>query len=76
VLCGALDAIEQHHVGGRNHVPWFTLPMCSTHHREMTRALQQAGVEMKPATTKAERVARALQALAVFQWQLAKELIK
>jgi hypothetical protein len=76
VLCGALKGIEQHHVAGRNHVLWFTLPLCVGHHREITRRLQAAGVEMRRARTTTERIARAQQAVAVFQWWLGEELMK
>jgi hypothetical protein len=71
-----LNGIEQHHVCGRNHVPWFTLPVCVEHHREITRRLQAAGVEMRRARTKTERIAHAQQALAVMQWLLGEELRK
>jgi hypothetical protein len=76
VVCGALTDLERHHVGGRNHASWFTLPLCVEHHREITRALHAAGVDMRPAETKVERIARALQALAVFLWWLGEELRK
>jgi hypothetical protein len=76
VFCGAITRIEQHHVGGRNHASWFTLPLCVEHHRDITSALYAAGVDMKPARTKVERIGRALQALAVFLWWLGQELKK
>jgi hypothetical protein len=76
VLCGALAGLERHHVGGRNHAPLFTLPLCVDHHRDITRALHRAGVDMRQARTKVERIARAQQALAVFQWWLGEELRK
>jgi hypothetical protein len=71
-----LKGIEQHHVGGRNHVRSFTVPLCTEHHREITRMLRDAGVDMRPARTKTERIARAQQALAVFQWRLGLELME
>ena len=60
----------------RNHARWFTLPLCTEHHREITRALREAGVDMRPAKTRIERIARAQQGLAVFQWWLGQELLK
>jgi hypothetical protein len=50
--------------------------LCAEHHREITRLLREAGVDMRPAKTKIHRIARALQALAVFQWRLGEELLK
>jgi hypothetical protein len=75
-LCGTTEAIEQHHVGGRNHAPSFTLPLCEAHHRDMTASLRASGVDMRHTPHRIERIARAWKALAVFQWQLAEELVK
>ena len=75
VVCGVRDDVELHHVGGRHHVSWFMVPLCQKHHREVTRLLQEAGVEMRAASTNAERIGHALQAMAVMQWWLGKELL-
>jgi hypothetical protein len=68
--------IEEHHVGLRNHVPWFTLPLCQQHHREIHRSLEGAGVETRSTTNKLHRIGWALKALAVFLYRLAEELLK
>ena len=75
-FCGSADHIEDHHIGGRNHARWFTLPLCRHHHVEITRALHGSGVDMRHTTDKIVRIARAMQALAVFLWRLAEALMK
>lgn len=74
-FCGGTDRIEKHHVGGRNHAPWFTLPLCRRHHVEITKALCASEVDMRHTTNRIVRVARAIQGLAMFLWQLAAILL-
>src|SRR6266851_1447522 len=75
-LCGSQDRIEQHHLGGVNHVPFFTIPLCQPHHKRVTRAIQQmsrqaGGVDlMKYTSDLAERARRARLAALVFLWFL------
>lgn len=73
-FCGSTEKVEHHHVGGRKHAPWFTIPLCQEQHREMTRALANSGVQMSYSSDKIERSKQALRALAVFIWQLAEQL--
>ena len=74
-FCGSTERVEAHHVGGRNHAP-ETLPLCQPHHRDITRALHAAGIDMRATRDPLERIARALKALAVFLYRLAEELMK
>jgi hypothetical protein len=74
-LCGSTEHLEGHHVGGRQHARWFTLPLCRVHHVEITKALSSAGVEMRHTANRIVRVGRAMQALAVFLWRLADVLL-
>ena len=75
-FCGSTEHVEDHHVGGRNQARWFTLPLCRDHHVEITRALHGAGVDMRYTQNRIVRIARAMQALAVFLWRLAEALLK
>jgi hypothetical protein len=59
-------------VGGRNHVAWFTVPLCRMHHVQLTRGLRQAGINMSYTPDRAERLRRAREALLVFSWMLEK----
>ena len=74
-FCGSAEHVEDHHVGGRHHASWFTLPLCRPHHVEITKALHGAGVDMRHTTNRIIRIARAMQALAVFLWRLAEALL-
>ena len=68
VICMSRKNIEQHHLGGQNHSPLITVPLCGSHHLSLTIAIRRAGVDMTYTDDKAERVRRALRACAVFQW--------
>jgi hypothetical protein len=46
-LCGTSDQVQRHHVGGRFHVAWFTMPVCRRHHARVTEFLRLAGVDMR-----------------------------
>ena len=74
-FCGSTDHVEDHHVGGRSHARSLTLPLCRQHHVEITRALNDSGVDMRHTTNRIVRIARAMQALAVFLWRLAEALM-
>lgn len=70
VLCGSTCDVEFHHVGGRHHIAWFTVPLCRDHHVRMTAALRLSGVEMSYTPNRLERLGRARKALWVFEWML------
>jgi hypothetical protein len=73
VFCVRQD-VEQHHVGGRNHVAWFTMPLCRTHHAQVHALLRSVGVNLEYTSDPQERYRRALQALAIAQWMLLEAL--
>jgi hypothetical protein len=70
VLCGSTEKIELHHVGGRNYVPWFTIPLCRDHHVKLTALIYQAGIDMRYVSSEQERISTARQAAYVFLWML------
>jgi hypothetical protein len=74
VVCGSTDDVERHHVGGRNHVAWFTVPLCRQHHVRLTIAIRHAGVDMRHTTDIRERFARARMANQLFLWTLEEAL--
>ena len=67
-LCGSTTDVQRHHLGGRRHAPYFTLLLCARHHEAVTAALLAAGVEMRPASEREERLSRARAAALVFLW--------
>ncbi len=70
IFCGGNKDVELHHVGGRNHVAWFTMPLCRKHHARVTAALRFAGVEMLYTPERGERLRRARKAALTFLWIL------
>ncbi|HEV2490024.1 MAG TPA: hypothetical protein VGT03_09470 [Candidatus Acidoferrales bacterium] len=70
VICGCGEDVEENHVGGRNHVAWFTMPFCRKHHDQFHALLRAAGVDLTYTSDPAERLARAQKACLVFQWML------
>jgi hypothetical protein len=69
-ICGSTVDVERHHVGGRNHVAWFTMPLCREHHQLVTESIRRAGVDLRHTSDPVERVKRASQATLIFQWML------
>jgi hypothetical protein len=73
-VCGRTDGVENHHVGGRNHVAWFTVPLCQKHHLRLTRAILNAEIDMRFTTNIRERFSRARMANQLFLWTLEEAL--
>lgn len=71
--CGSSRNVELHHIGGRNHVAWITIPLCQDHHMRLTAAIQQAGIDMRYTSDKPERLRRARQAIYACLWFLDEE---
>jgi hypothetical protein len=72
-ICGSQKRLERHHLGGRNHFPYFTITLCRFHHRELTHYITWAGVNMSYTKDKVERQRRALLAYSVFHWYMSKQ---
>ncbi len=73
VICG-IKEIEHNHVGGRNHVAWFTMPFCRKHHSQFHHLLRNAGVDLEYTSDPCERLIRALNALTACDWILQEAL--
>lgn len=76
MICGASERIERNHVGGQNHVAWFTMPFCVPHHNQFHALLRAAGVDLTYTPDPYERLLRALNALAICEWVLREALQK
>jgi len=72
--CGSSDNVELHHIGGRNHVAWFMIPLCQKHHVALTIAIRRAGIDMRYTRDEAERLRRARRAIYVCLWFLDEEV--
>jgi hypothetical protein len=75
VICGS-KAVEQNHVGGRNHVAWFTMPFCREHHAQFHGLLRAAGIDPEYTPDPIERGLRALEACWVADWVIVQSLRK
>lgn len=69
-FCGGANQVELHHVGGRFHIAWFTIPLCRPHHVRVTAMLRSSGVDMRYTHDMLERIARARKAALAFLWML------
>jgi len=70
-ICGSTDRVELHHLGGRHHAPFFKLPLCRSHHKRVTLAINNAYPNlMLPTSDREERLRRARMACLVFMWFL------
>jgi hypothetical protein len=69
-ICGSTKEIEEHHLGGRKHAAYFTIPLCHSHHKAVTIAITRAKVSMQRTSDTAERARRARLATYVFLWFL------
>jgi len=69
-ICGSTDQVEKHHVGGRNHVVWFMIPLCRDHHVKLTRYIEGAGIDMRYSPDRLIRLRRARQAIYMLLWFL------
>ena len=74
VICDTDKGIERNHVGGQNHVAWFTMPFCRKHHAEFHAFLRAAGIELEYTSDPQERILRGFQATIACQWILMKKL--
>jgi hypothetical protein len=75
-ICGSQKLLERHHLGGKNHFPYFTITLCRSHHRELTHYITWAKIEMRHTRNKEERQRRALQAYSVFHWYMTKQQLE
>jgi hypothetical protein len=69
-ICGSTRAVEEHHIGGRNHAAYFTIPLCRPHHTAVTIAIAQARIDSQYTSDMPERARRARQAAYIFLWFL------
>lgn len=73
-FCGSPEHVEDHHVGGRNHAPTFTQPLCQRQHATLHKALANAGVDLRRTQNKKRRHKQALRATLCFLWQLTEDM--
>jgi hypothetical protein len=76
VRCGSTREITRHHVGGRNFIGWFTMPLCARC-QEIFHAMQRAaGIDLGSTPSPMMRLIRALKMTVLFMWMLLDMLEK
>ena len=70
VICGSPERAEANHVGGKNHIAWFTMPLCGEHHDRFHALLRQIGVDLRYTADPTERFIRVLKCILVFTWMV------
>jgi hypothetical protein len=70
VLCGSTDDVTQHHVGGRNLIAWFTMPLCSRCQVIFHAKQRAADIDLRPTPNPFLRLIRALKMTVLFMWVL------
>lgn len=74
VVCGSTRRVEANHAGGRNHVAWFTIPLCGQHHDRFHALLRQIRLDLRYTSEPIERAVRVLKAILVFAWMVLEGL--
>ena len=74
VICGSTRRVEDNHVGARNHVAWFTCPLCGDHHDRFHVLLRQIRLELRYTPDRVERAIRVLKSILVFAWMVLEGL--
>jgi hypothetical protein len=73
-ICDSTERVEANHVGGRNHIAWFTSPLCGEHHDRFHVLLRQMRLDLRYTSEPVERTVRALKAILVFAWMVLEGL--
>lgn len=74
VLCESIRDVQRNHQAGRNHVAWYTGPLCLEHHNTFHLLLRRMGVDLESTPDPVERILRAWGADLAFQWMLREAL--
>jgi len=69
-ICSSDERVEANHVGGQNHIAWFTIPLCGQHHDRFHALLRHVGVDLRYTPDHVERLIRVLKAVLVFTWMV------
>lgn len=74
VICGSTRRVEANHAGGRNHIGWFTSPLCGDHHDRFHVLLRQMRLDLRYTSDPVNRAIRVLKAILVFAWMVLEGL--
>jgi hypothetical protein len=74
VLCGDTRNVQGNHLGGRQHLGWFTMPFCGECHSLFHEMVNRAGIDLSFTDDPIERTRRALAAIKIAEWMLLEQL--
>jgi hypothetical protein len=75
-FCGTTNKMEQHHVGGRNFIGWFTMPLCADCQQVFHARQRGAGIDLRSSPSAKVRLFRAMKMTVLFLWVLLDMLEK
>lgn len=70
VFCGGIRRMTNHHVGGRNFIAWFTMPLCASCQEIFHARQRAAGIDLRSSPNVKVRLIRALKMGVLFVWLL------
>jgi hypothetical protein len=76
VICGSTFQVQANHLGGKNHLAWFTMPFCGQHHDRFHVLVRQAGIDLTYTEDPIERIRRALSAIKIAEWMLLEWMLE
>jgi hypothetical protein len=66
--------VQGNHLGGRQHLAWFTMPFCGECHLLFHAMVTRAGIDLNYTQDPIERFRRALAAIKIAEWMLLEQL--
>lgn len=73
-ICGSRKNLQEHHLGGFRHAPFFTIPLCEPHHQAVHLAITRSGISLEYTSVREQRARLARMAGLVFLWFLEEQL--
>jgi hypothetical protein len=74
--CGTTRDMTRHHVGGRNFIAWFTMPLCARCQEIFHARQRSAGIDLRSTPNLKKGLIRALKMTVLFMWMLLDVLEK
>ena len=74
-ICGSRKNLQEHHLGGFQHAPFFTIPLCERRHQAVHLAITRSGISLEYTSVRELRARLARMAGLVFLWFLEEQLV-
>jgi hypothetical protein len=69
-FCGSTDKVQQHHVGGKAFIGWFTMALCAGCQQVFHARQRGAGIDLRSSPDAKVRLFRAMKMTVLFLWVL------